>query len=79
MLNFVEMKQRIFKRHSTSYWPNVGVEHLEKFYIFNFLASASDSKGPFDQSDKSSDNRAVETLLTVHQRFSVSSGAIYLR
>ena len=51
MLNFVNLKQRIFKRHSTSYWPNVGVGFLEKFSIFNFLASAWDSKGRFDQSD----------------------------
>ena len=31
MLNFVKLKHRIFKRHSTSYWPNVGVGFLEKF------------------------------------------------
>ena len=31
MLNFMKLKQRIFKALSTSYWPNVGVEYLEKF------------------------------------------------
>ena len=31
LLNFVKLKQRIFKRHSTSYWPNVGVGDVEKF------------------------------------------------
>ena len=31
MLNFMKLKPRIFKRHSTSYWPNDGVGYLEKF------------------------------------------------
>ena len=31
MFNFVKLKQRIVKRHPTSYWPNVGVGNLEKF------------------------------------------------
>ena len=30
ILNFVALKHRIFKRHSTSYWPKVGVGYLEK-------------------------------------------------
>ena len=79
MLNFVKLKQRIFKWHSTSYWPNVGVGYLEKSLIFNFLASAWDSESHFDQLDQSSDNRALETLLAVHQRLFVSSWTIYLR
>ena len=31
MLNFVKLKQRIFKRHSISYWFNVGVGDVERF------------------------------------------------
>ena len=30
MLNFVKLRQRIFKRHSTSYWPNVGEGFVTK-------------------------------------------------
>ena len=36
----MKLKNMIFKQHSSSYWPNVGVGHIEKFYIFNLLASA---------------------------------------
>ena len=28
---FVTLKQRILKRHSSSYWPNVGIGDIEKF------------------------------------------------
>ena len=31
MLNFVKLNQRIFKRHSSTYWPNVGVGDIETF------------------------------------------------
>ena len=31
MLNFVTIKQRISKRRSSSYWPNVGEGDIEKF------------------------------------------------
>ena len=31
MLNFVKLKQRIFKRLSSSYWPTVWVGDSEKF------------------------------------------------
>ena len=51
MLNFVKLKQRIFKRHSSSYWPIAGVGDIEKFHSFNLLASAWDPKRRFDQSD----------------------------
>ena len=44
MLNFVKIKQRILKRHSSFYWPNVGVGDIEKFKVFNLLASAWDPK-----------------------------------
>ena len=30
MLNFMQLKQRISKRHSSSYWPNFGVGNIEK-------------------------------------------------
>ena len=33
MLNFLKLKQMIFKRHSSSYWPNVGVGNFEKFKL----------------------------------------------
>ena len=33
MLNFVKLKQTIFKRHSSSYGPYVGVGDIEKFVI----------------------------------------------
>ena len=46
MLNFVKLKQRIFKRHSSSYWPNTGVGDIEKFKIFNLLASAKKAFWP---------------------------------
>ena len=36
ILNFVKLKQRLFKRHSTSYWPNVGVGYWKSF---KFLTS----------------------------------------
>ena len=49
MLNVLKLKHRIFKRHSSSYWPNVGVG--EKFKNFNLLASAWDPKSRFEQSD----------------------------
>ena len=45
MLNLVKLKQRIFKRHSTSHWPNNGVGYLQKFYIFN-LKQATENE-PF--------------------------------
>ena len=37
MLNFVKLKQRIFKRHSSFYWPNAGVGDIEKLckYIYS--------------------------------------------
>ena len=73
----MKLKQRIFKRHSSSYWPNIGVGDIEKFAIFNLVASAWYAKSRFVQSDMSTANRVVETLLTVNQRFLVSSGAIY--
>ena len=79
MLNFVNLKERIFKRYSSSYWPNIGVRDIAKFAIFNLLASGWDPKSRFDQSELSSVNRAVEILLTVHQTLFVSSRAIYLR
>ena len=79
MLNFVKLKRRISKRHSSSYWPNIGVGDIERFAIFNLLASAWDPKSRFDQSDLSSANRTVETLLVLHQRFFVRCLAIYLR
>ena len=47
MLNCVKLKQRIFKRHASSYWPDVGVGDIEKIWIFNLLASACDPKKPF--------------------------------
>ena len=31
MLNSVKLKQRTFKRHSSSYWPYVGIEDIENF------------------------------------------------
>ena len=36
MLNFVKLKQTIFKRHSSFYWPNTGVGDIEKLcqYIY---------------------------------------------
>ena len=68
MLNSVKLKQIIFKRLSSSYWPNIGDGDIEQFAIFNLLARAWDQKRRFDQSDLSSANRVVETLLTVHQR-----------
>ena len=48
MLKFVELEQMIFKRHSWSYWPNVGAL---KFLIFNLLANTWDPRDRFDQSD----------------------------
>ena len=51
MLNFVKLKQRIIKRHSSSYWPNVGVRDIEQFLNFVLLASAWDPKSRFDQWD----------------------------
>ena len=74
MLNFLKLKQRIFKPHSSSCWPNVGGWGYWKFYIFNLW----DPNSSFLQSDQSSVNLAVETLLTVRQRFFVSSWAIYI-
>ena len=62
VLNFVKIKQMNFKRRPSSYLPNVGVGDIERFYMFNLLASAWHPKRRFDQSDKSSVNRAVETL-----------------
>ena len=72
MLNFFKLKQRIFKPHSSSCWPNVGGWGYWKFYI---LTSGTQTAV---LSNQSSVNLAVETLLTVHQRFFVSSWAIYL-
>ena len=34
MLIFVKLKQRIFKRHPSSYWPKVGVGDIERFKFF---------------------------------------------
>ena len=78
MLNFVKLKQN-YKRHSSPYWPNAGVGDIKTVDIFKLLASAWAPKSRFDQSDKSSVNPAVDMFLTVHQRFFVSSSAIYLR
>ena len=30
-LNFVKLKQRLFKRHSSPYWFNTGVRDIENF------------------------------------------------
>ena len=38
MLNFVKLKQGIFKRQSSSYWPNVGVGDIENFSMICLLA-----------------------------------------
>ena len=46
MLPFVKLKQNIFKRHFSPYWPNTGGGDIEKCAIFNLLASAWDPK-PF--------------------------------
>ena len=47
MLYFVKLEQKIFKQH----WPNIGVGDIEKFWIFNLLASAWDPNSWFDRSD----------------------------
>ena len=73
MLDFVKLKLRTCKQHSSYYWPNIEEGDIEKFTIFNVFARAGNRNHRFDQSDLSSANRVVETLLTVRQRFLVGS------
>ena len=49
--------KKIFKRHSSFYWPNAKVGYMETIY---FLTSYTENR--FDQSDWSSASRAVESL-----------------
>ena len=42
MLIIVKLKQRIFKRHSSFYWPNIGVGDIENFAVCNLFTSARD-------------------------------------
>ena len=71
-LSFVKLKQRIFKRHSTSYWPNVGVGDVENFKFVTSWQGPGTQKAILTNQIRLS-YRALETLFTVHQRFFVSS------
>ena len=42
MLIVVKLKQRIFKRHSSFYWPNIGVGDFENFAVCKLFTSARD-------------------------------------
>ena len=49
ILNFVKLKQRIFKQHVLSYWTNIRVGDIEKFVFLDFSASTWDHKNCFNE------------------------------
>ena len=73
MLNFVKLKQGSFKQHAFPYWTYSRKGDIEKFALLDLSTSAWDIKSRFNQSDSNSENRAVDTELTVPERFLVSS------
>ena len=58
-VKFCNIKEERFKRHFSTYWPNVGVGDMEKAVLTNQIRARSA-------------NRAAETLLIMHQGFFVS-------
>ena len=73
LLNFAKLKQGMFKLHFSSYWSNVGTRGSWNVWICWPLGKRLGPKKLFwPVRLVFSTNRAVETLLTVHQKFFVN-------